>query len=253
MLPEQPYFIFYIESITLSDKNIDPSTLSFLNKLSLNNCYFFTHNCDISRNTFYNKLASRNIPCTYSNVMTPSYLITNYYKDIYRDFSVYPISNSDDFQDLDTLGINIDYINPTLIFIKTKKIKESSLKSISKTHCPIVLSSNLCINRSLNCEKCSTVCIIKQIKSKFKERIIIPDMPYTYNSHNLFKQLNIQPKSTVVVTNLLRDDYIQYQRMGCRLILTLNNGTTFDHYLNSAYDADLVVDNFKNLATFLNK
>lgn len=73
-----------------------------------------------------------------------------------------------------------------------------------------------------------------------------------YNTVHLFKRLSIETKNTIVVTDYLRDDYIQFQKNGCKLILLLSNKFKFDDYIKSPYDADIVVNSFENLSYFLN-
>ncbi|MCY6958803.1 hypothetical protein [Clostridium brassicae] len=151
MLPQQPCFVFFIESLITQTNTLDPYALKFISTLQKNNCYFLTHNSNTNRETFYNDLVSKNIPCIFNNVVTPN------------------------------------------------------------------------------------------------------DIPYSYNALSLFKFINISPKRIVVITNVLTDDYCEYQRLGGKLILILNNGTTYDDYLKSHHDPDLVLGNFHNLAIFLNK
>lgn len=253
MLPEQPCFIFYIESLLLKDGGAAPEALNFIKKLNIQDCYYFTHNCDISRHEFYNQLIQKNIPCKYSNVITPNYLLINYYKEIYGNFSAHSVSLSKDFHDFIDLEIQVDHTEPRFIIISSKEIREEDLSLISNSKAYISFSSNICSHRSLNCNTCKNHCIIKNIRERFKDRILIPDAPTIYNSYNVFKQLSIQPKRCVVFTHILRDDYAQFQRSGCKLILILNNGTTFESYIKSPYDSDLVVDNFKNLSLFMHK
>lgn len=252
MLPKLTNYIFYIESLILSNGMLDNPSADFINNNSPNSCYFFTHDCDISRTSLYNKLLENNIKCNPHNVMTPNYLLLKYCKNLYRDFSVYPIKETDDFMDFTKLNIPIDYENPDIIFLSTKNLSDKDLSLIENTSIPIVLSSNLCFNRLYGCSYCSNTCILHNITNSYKNRIIIPDLPPLYNSFFLFKQLNIQPKHTTIITDLLRDDYMQYQRCGCKIILNLSNRTNYEDYLKSPYDANLVVSNFDNLSYFLN-
>lgn len=252
MLPEQTSFFFYIETL-MKDGKIDYDGLNLVNNLGNEICYYFTHNCDMSRRTYYNKLLNSNISCRYRNVMTPNYLLITYCQKIYGNFSVYPISISKDLFDFKDLDISITSNNPDLIFINTKTIDEKEMEMIENTKCALVFSSNLCKYRLSNCVNCTDNCIIKHIKSKFKDRLIIPDMPGIYNSYNLFKNLNIIPKRVTLISHKLRDDYFQYKRCGCKFILVLNNGTSYYKYIKSPYDPNLVVDNFKTLSVFLKK
>jgi hypothetical protein len=136
--------------------------------------------------------------------------------------------------------------------ISTTNITSKNLDFIENHSVPIVMSSNLCLyNRSLNCNNCFKECSIRAIATHYKNRLIIPDQSPIYAYALLFKQLNISPKHTIVFTDILRDDYMQFQRMGCTLILTLNNRTSLEDYLESPNDADLVISDFEKLSYFL--
>ncbi|MFD3158232.1 hypothetical protein ACFIJ5_15485 [Haloimpatiens sp. FM7330] len=250
MLPNSPHFIFYVENIKdLDVKNSDLN--NFIDKYSLENLYFFTHLCNMSRQTLLKKLHTKNILCNISNIMTPTYLLINYCKSLMEDFSVYPITDTDDFEDFHMSHVKINYTDPDIIFLCTKEINEQQLTFINNTTVPIAISSNLCHNRLVKCNKCFKNCKLREINLKHKHRIIMPDLPPSYNSSVLFKELNLHPKHTVMITTSLRDDYIQYKRMGCKIILLLRNEEDYKNYLNSPHDVDLVLNNFDNFFYFL--
>ncbi|KAJ53240.1 hypothetical protein CTM_03079 [Clostridium tetanomorphum DSM 665] len=252
MLSNIPNFIFYIESNIINNNNLIKDYLNFINKVPLENCYFFTHNCDISRKSLYKIIKSKNLNCYFDNVFTPTYFLLEYCKNLYDKFTIYPISSTKDFNDFFIQNIQIDENNPDLIFISNSNINDNDLKIINKFNVPIVFSSNLCINRFHNCVMCNYNCSLKYIRTFYKNRLIIPDLPPVYNTVHLFKRLSIETKNTIVVTDYLRDDYIQFQKNGCKLILLLSNKFKFDDYIKSPYDADIVVNSFENLSYFLN-
>ena len=252
MLPEYANFVFYTERILLKNDNINKTCIDFIEKVSAKNCYFFTHNCDISRQTLFSKLVSNNIMCNFDNVVTPNFLILNYCKNNFLSPSVYQISETKDYKDYSNFNLTQSKSNPSVILISSYNITHEDINLIKNTNVPIVLSSNLCTNRFLDCSNCRLgECSLKYIKAFYNERIIIPDLPPIYNCHHLFNYLNISPESTIVITDTLRDDYLQFQRDGCKLILILNETTTFEDYIKSPFDADLVVDNFDKLSYFL--
>lgn len=252
MLSNLTNFIFYAENIFLNNNELQKDCLDFINRISIDKRYFFTHNCDISRKSLYKLLKSKGINCLFDNVITPTYLLLEYCKNLYDKFTIYPISNTDDLGDFYIQNIGISYTNPSLIFISTSDITNNNLKIINELNIPIVFSSNLCVNRFYNCSMCNKDCNLKYIKTFYKNRLIIPDLPPLYNTMYLFKNLNMETDNTIVTTNFLRDDYIQFQRSGCKVILLLKDKLTFDNYLKSPYDADIVIDNFENLSYFLN-
>ncbi len=251
MIPDSPQFIFYVDRL-LTCTNLSKSYfIDFINKVSPNRCFFFTHNCDISRSGLFRLLKDNNIHCNFDNVMTPNYFLIKYCLNLYNNFSVYPISDSKDYNDFHISNIKIDEDTPDVIFICTNNIKTEDFKIINKSSIPLVLSSNLCTNRLYHCSFCSKDCSIKYLKTFYKNRLIIPDTPPVYNTYYLFKNLSIISKNTIVITDILRDDYMQYERAGCKVILLLTDKTKLDDYIKSPYDTDLVIDNFKNLAYFL--
>lgn len=252
MLSNLTNFIFYIENTLLKDNELKRDCLEFINKVSLDRCYFFTHNCDISRKSLYRILKSNGIACPFDNVLTPAYFLLEYCKSLYNKFTIYPISDTKDWDDFHLHNIKIDYNNPDLIFISTSHITNDDLKIINRFNVPMVFSSNLCVNRFYNCDMCKNDCCLKYIKTFYKNRLIISDPPPLYNSMYLFKKLNIETRNTMVTTDFLRDDYIQFQRSGCKLILLLRDKFTFENYLKSPYEADIVIDSFENLSYFLN-
>ncbi|WP_106062286.1 hypothetical protein [Clostridium liquoris] len=252
MLHNLANFVFYIENTLLKDNELKKDYLEFINKVSLDRCYFFTHNCDISRKSLYRILKSNGIACHFDNVLTPAYFLLEYCKSLYNKFTIYPISDTKDWGDFHLHNIKIDYNNPDLIFISTSHITNDDLKIINGFNVPMVFSSNLCANRFYNCDMCKNDCCLKYIKTFYKNRLIISDPPPLYNSIYLFKKLNIETRDTMVTTDFLRDDYIQFQRSGCKLILLLRDKLTFENYLKSPYEADIVTDSFENLSYFLN-
>lgn len=252
LFTDSPFFVFYLEEIVLINNTIDKNLKAFINSYSPDICYFFSHNCSISRKTIFDLLSYHGITANFNNIITPTYLLLKYCKDLYKNFSIYPITDSLDFNDFFSLNIPIKHITPSLILISTTNISNENLDFIRNYKIPIVISSNLCIyNRSLNCSNCFKSCNLREIATTHRDRLIIPDRSPIYNSALLFKQLNISPKHTIVFTDILRDDFMQYQRMGCTLILTLNNRTTLEDYLKSPNDADLVISDFEKLSYFL--
>lgn len=252
MFTDSPFFIFYLEEIVLKNDIIDKNLKTFINNYSPNICYFFSHDCSISRKSIFDLLSHHGIFSNFNNIITPTYLLLQYCNNLYKNFSICPITNSPDLNDFFSLNILINHNTPSLILISTTKITDENLEFIETHKVPIVLSSNLCIyNRSLNCSNCFKKCNLRQIATHHKDRLIIPDLSPIYASVLLFKQHNISPKHTIVFTDILRDDYMQYQRMGCTLILTLNNRTSLEDYFKSPNDADLVISDFKKLSYFL--
>lgn len=252
MLSHLNNYIFYIENALLNNNKLKKEYLKFINRVPMSNCYFFTHDCDISKRSLYKTLISNGVSCDFDNILTPTYLLLDYCKNLYDNFTIYPISTTKDLDDFHLQNIRIDYDNPSLIFISTTNITKDNLKTISELNVPLVFSSNLCANRFYNCNMCNKDCSLKYIKTFYANRIITPDLPPLYSSMYLFKRLNIKTKNTIVIADFLRDDYIQFQRLGCNLILLLTNKFTFDDYLKSPYDANLVIDSFENLLYFLN-
>ncbi|MGV8980063.1 hypothetical protein [Clostridium sp.] len=252
MFTDSPFFIFYLEEIVLINNTIDENLKTFINNYPPNICYFFSTNCSISRKEIFDLLSYHGVFSNFNNILTPTYLLMQYCKDLYKNFSIHPITNSLDFNDFFSLNIQIKHENPSAILISTTNITDENLFFIESHKIPIVMSSNLCLyNRSLNCSNCFRECSIRRIVTHHKDGLIVPDRSPVYASGLLFKQLNISPKHTIVFTDILRDDYIQYQRMGCTLILTLNNRTTLEDYLKSPDDADLVISDFEKLSYFL--
>ncbi len=252
MLPDSPQFIFYVDRTLIGGNSFHSDCLAFINKVSHSRCYFFTHNCDISRSKLFMVLKEKNVHCNFNSIMTPTYLLIKYCLSLYTNFSVYPISDSKDYNDFYISNIKIDKNNPDMIFVCTSNISTEDLNVINKSNIPIVLSSNLCSNRFYHCTLCNKDCSIKYLKAFYKNRLIIPDTPPGYSTHYLFKNLNIVSKNAIVITDILRDDYMQYERIGCKVILLLTHNTNFEDYIKSPYDTDLVIDNFKNLSYFLN-
>ena len=252
MFTDSPFFIFYLEEIIFINNKIDNNLKSFISNYPPNNFYFFSHNCSISRKAIFDLLSDHGISSNFNNILTPTYLLLQYCKELYKNFSIYPITDSYDFNDFFYLNIPIKHKTPSLILISTTKITNDNIQFIETHKTPIAMSSNLCIyNRSLNCSNCFKECSLREIVTHHRDRLIIPDLSPIYNSALLFKHLNISPKNTIVFTDILRDDYMQYQRMGCTLILTLNNRTSLEDYLKSPNDADLVISNFEKLSYFL--
>lgn len=252
MFTDSPFFIFYLEEIVLINNTIDKNLKTFINNYSPNCCYFFSHNCSISRQAIFDLLSHHGISVNFNNIVTPTYLLLQYCKELYKNFSIYPITNSWDFNDFFSLNIPIKHKAPSLILISTSNITNENLEFIENHKVPIAMSSNLCAyNRSLNCTNCFKECGLRQIATNHRDRLIVPDLSPIYNSALLFKHLNISPNHTIVFTDILRDDYMQYQRLGCTLILTLNNRTTLEEYLKSPNDADLVISDFEKLSYFL--
>ena len=252
MFTDSPFFIFYLEEIVLINNEIDENLKIFINNYSPNICYFFSTNCSVSRKEIFDLLSYHGVNSNFNNILTPTYLLLQYCKDLYKNFSIYPITNSLDFNDFFSLDIRIKHNTPSTILLSTTNIMNENLEFIESHKIPIVMSSNLCLyNRSLNCSSCFRDCGIRQIVTHYKDRLIIPDRSPIYASGLLFKQLNISPNHTVVFTDILRDDYMQYKRMGCTLILTLNNRTNLEDYLKSPNDADLVISDFGKLSYFL--
>jgi hypothetical protein len=252
LFSDSPFFIFYLEEIVLINNSIDEKLKTFINSCSPNNCYFFSHNCSISRKAIFDLLSYHGICSNFNNIITPTYILMQYCKDLYKNFSIYPITNSCDFNDFFALNIPIKHKTPSLILISTANITTENFEFIGNHKVPIVMSSNLCsYNRSLNCSNCFKECNLREIATHHRDRLIVPDPSPIYNSALLFKHLNISPNHTIVFTDILRDDYMQYQRLGCTLILTLNNRTSLEDYLNSPNDADLVISDFEKLSYFL--
>ncbi|WP_392486215.1 hypothetical protein ACER0A_009860 [Haloimpatiens sp. FM7315] len=250
MLPTSPCFVLYLEMI--KDLNLSYSQLKgLINKYSFENIYFFTNNCDISIKSLISELNSMKLLCNPKNVMTPTYLLIKYCKALMPTFSAYPISYNNDLWDFYAQDIKINYENPDIIFICTNNLRKKHLDLIQNSNIPIAISSNLCINRLANCTSCTKKCYIKTIISNYKNRVILPDPPPFYNS-SIYKQLNIQPKHTVLISHSLRDDYIQYKRTGCKFVLILKDKKNKDKYLNLPHSIDIVADNFDNLSNFLN-
>lgn len=252
MFTDSPFFIFYLEEIVLINNTIDKNLKTFINNYPSNICYFFSTNCSISRKEIFDLLSHHGVTSNFNNIFTPTYLLLQYCKDLYKNFSIYPITTSLDFNDFFSLNIPIKHKNPSAILISTTNITNENLEFIQTHKVSIVISSNLCAyNRSLDCSNCFKECGIREIATNNKNRLIIPDKSPIYASALLFKQINIPPKHTIVFTDILRDDYMQYQRIGCTLILTLNNRTSLNDYLNSPNDADLVISDFEKLSYFL--
>ncbi len=253
MFTDSPFFIFYLEETVLINNTINENLITFINNYPPNICYYFSTNSSISRKEIFDLLSYHGVTSNFNNIFTPTYLLLQYCKNLYKDFSIYPITFSLDFNDFFSLNIPIKHKNPSTILISTTNITNENSEFIKSHKVPIVMSSNLCAyNRSLNCDNCYRKCGIRELVVNYKSRLVVPDQPPIYASALLFKQLNISPKHTIVFTDILRDDYMQFQRMGCTLILTLNNRTSLDDYLKSPNDADLVISDFEKLSYFLN-
>ncbi|RXM77537.1 hypothetical protein DP146_06585 [Clostridium tetani] len=81
--------------------------------------------------------------------------------------------------------------------------------------------------------------------------MIIPDAPPFFNTFLLFKNLNLNPSESLVITNRLKYDYSKLKEAGSKMALILKNDS-ISEYLTSPYDADIVVDDLDNLLYFLN-
>lgn len=251
MLPNSPCFIFYLE--TIEDSFIDGEQLNKLSKeYSTDNIYFFTHKCDISIKSISEYLKNNNIKFKQKNIVTPTFLLMSYCKNLVNDLSVYPITNTNDLWDFHEQNIKIDYENPKIMCICTNEISKKDLQIIYNTDIPIALSSNLCYNRLLNCDNCLKPCFIKNFNREIKDKFITPDLCSVYNYSSLLKYLNINPKHAVLITNSLKDECLQFNNLGAKTILLLNNKSNFKNYINSPYDIDIVVDDFSKFLYLLN-
>ncbi|KLU76975.1 hypothetical protein [Clostridium botulinum] len=252
MLPNEPYFIFNIDMLFTND-TIDLDALNFINENSPYSCFFFTNNCDVSHNHFYMKLINNNFLCNYKNIISPTYVLINYLKKVYGNFSAFVISNSNDLQDFKELNVPLNSKNPDFIFLNTTKISSKDLAFLQNTKSIITLSYKLCNYGTLTCDFCKNKCIIEYFKKRFSDRLVIPDRNILSSSYNIFNQLHIDTRQLVLVTNDLSEEYSTFQKYGGNLILILNKGISFNDYINSSITPDIVVDNFKTLCNFLKK
>ncbi|MCD3217924.1 hypothetical protein G8S55_11945 [Clostridium botulinum C] len=252
MLPNEPYFIFNIDML-FSNNTIDLDALNFINKISPYSCFFFTNNCDASHNHYYEKLVNNNFLCNFKHIISPNYILINYLKKVYGNFSAFVISSSNDLQDFKELNIPLDSKNPDFIFVNTTKISSKDLAFLQNSKGIITLSYKLCSYGTLRCEACKDKCLIEYLKKRFSNRLVIPDRNILGSSYNIFNELHIDLRQLVIVTNDLLEEYNSFQKRGSNLILILNKGMSFNDYINSNITPDIVVDNFINLSNFLKK
>lgn len=246
-------FIFCADEIIL-DEHTRNHYIKFINSIPWACFYFFTHNCSISRKELKEILLDFGINVSLNSVLTPNYLLLGYCKKIYHSFNVYPIINnnfSHDFYDFHIHNIEICYRYFDLIFLSTTKLDNNHKELIQNSNVPIVLSSNLCKSRKLDCNKCTSNCYVSFLKFNYKNRLIIPDAPPFFNTFLLFKNLNLKPSESLFITNKIKYDYSKFQEAGSKMALILENNH-IDRYLNSPYDADVVIDDLDNLLYFLN-
>ncbi|BDR65932.1 hypothetical protein N072000002_01630 [Clostridium tetani] len=253
MAHEIKNFIFCADEM-MYDIHTRRHYIKFINSIPQTCFYFFTHNCSISRKELKETLLDFGIDVSLNSVLTPNYLLLGYCKKIYSSFSVYPIvdnSYSHDFYDFHIHNIEICDKYFDLICLSTTNLDSHHKKLIQNSTIPIVFSSNLCKNRRLDCTRCDLECYISFLKLNYKSRLIIPDAPPFFNTFLLFKNLNLNPSESLVITNRLKYDYSKLKEAGSKMALILKNDS-ISEYLTSPYDADIVVDDLDNLLYFLN-
>lgn len=252
MISKYKNYLFIIEDILYNSPQEKKKWVEFINKIPINKRYFATYNCDISRQNLYSAINDLEIKCNLCNILTLSYLLLDYCKNIYTKINIYPISYTMDFHDFYSCNIKIDFINPNLIIMNTNKIPKEDMTAINNFNIPLIFSSNLCTNRFNSCIACNDNCNLKYIKTFYKNRLIIPDSPPYYNTIYIFKKFNIDAKDTIIVTSKLRSDNLEFQKNGCKIALVLKNPLEFEEYIKSPYDVDIVVENLDNLSYWLN-
>ena len=254
MAHEIKNFIFCVDEM-IYDECLRRHYIDFINSTTKAYFYFFTHNCSMSRKELKELLLSFGINTSLDSVLTPNYLLLGYCKKIYSSFTIYPIVDNTichDFYDFHIHNIKISPNEFDLISLSTINLDKHHKELIQNSNAPIVLSSNLCKTRRLNCANCNLNCYIKTLKLNYKNRLIIPDAPPFFNTFLLFKNLNLNPKESLLIMNRLKYDYSKLQDAGSKLALIIKNNS-ISEYLNSSYDADIVVNDLDNLLYFFNK
>lgn len=252
MLPNEPCFLFNIDML-LKNNTVDPAALKFINNISPYNCFFFTDECDISHHSCYEKLTNNKFLCKYNNILSPNFILIQYLKKIYGNFSAYSISNSKDIHDFTELKVPVNTVNPNFIFINTLKLSAYDLAFLKNTKSIISFSYKLCNSGNMKCNICKNKCILEYIINTFNDRVLIPDRHILATSSNAFSKLNIHSRNLILVVNKLTPEYALAYKHGRKVILILNNDFTFEDYINSQYDANIVFKDFDNLLNFFKK
>ncbi|EDS78141.1 hypothetical protein [Clostridium massiliodielmoense] len=252
MLPNEPCFLFNIDML-LKNNTVDPAALKFINNILPYNCFFFTDECDISHHSCYKKLINNNFLCKYKNILSPNFILIQYIKKIYGNFSASSISTSKDMNDFIELKIPINDVNPNFIFINTTKLSAHDLAFLRNTNSIISFSYKLCPLGNMKCNLCKNKCILEYIINTFNDRILIPERNILNTSSNLFSKLSISSRNLILVVDKLKPDYDLAYKYGCKIMLILNDDFTLDDYVNSEYESDIVLKNFEHLLRFLKK
>ena len=252
MLPNEPYFLFNIDML-FKNNTVDVAALKFINNISPYNCFFFTDNCDISHHSCYEKLVNNNFSCKYNNILSPNFVLIQYIKKIYGNFSASSISNSKDIHDFTELKIPLNTTNPNFTFINTTNLSSYDLAFLKNTKSIISFSYKLCGSGNMRCNVCKNKCILEYIINTFSDRILVPDRHILANSCNAFSKLNMHSRNLILVINKLTFEYDLAYKHGRKVILILNDNFTLKDYINSEYEANIAFKDFEHLLNFFKK